>query len=88
MHQPRHDANRPRDDGARRGKDAPTPRGAAPQRPFRRSRLTGTKVTDVMLAVQADHWLEEHGDRASDEGRDVVERAPDGVATFHQEERR
>ena len=38
----------------------------------------GTReLTDVMLAVQADHWLEEHGDRASDEGRAIAARMRD-----------
>lgn len=35
----------------------------------------GTReLAEVMLAVQADHWLDQHGDRASDEGRAIAAR--------------
>ena len=38
----------------------------------------GTReLAEVMLAVQADHWLAEHGDRSSDEGRAVAARMRD-----------
>lgn len=35
----------------------------------------GTReLAEVMLAVQADHWLDQHGDRGSEEGRAIVAR--------------
>jgi len=35
----------------------------------------GTReLAEVMLAVQADHWLDQHGDRGSDEGRAIAAR--------------
>jgi hypothetical protein len=38
----------------------------------------GTReLTEVMLAVQADHWLDAHGDRASEEGRAISRRMRD-----------